>query len=147
MKSSEVTLDKAFWWAKGMFVAEKRKHHAGCKSWCTKVPLKAEDVSTTYYYYDAPAIAMLEYLRNKHFEINGPFTVVMTVKTVDGESHVYNVSIGEINFATKELDGLYDDLVKPTALKLIKAAADELEFKKVISVTTYVEDDSLEEES
>ena len=127
-----------------MLVAEKCKHHAGCKSWCCKIPLEGQELTTTYY-CDAPVDAMLEYLHDKHWEINGPFKVVMTVKTKKGEEHVYTVQIGEMNFATKDIDELRIHLVKPTALKLIRQAANELEFKKVISVTAYVEDDSLDE--
>ena len=140
MKTKEFTIEKAFWWANGLFVAEKRKHHAGCRSWCTIVPLEAQDVLTTPYYYDAPAEAMTEYLNKKQCDINGPFKVVMTVKTKKGEEHVYTVKIGEMNFATKDLDDLTYELVHPTALKLVKQAANELEFKKVISVTAYVEE-------
>ena len=140
MKTKEFTVDKAFWWAPNMLVAEKRKHHAGCKSWCTRVPLKAEDVLTTTYYCEAPAEAMTEYLNKKQCDIDGPFKVVMTVKTKNGENHVYNVQIGEMNFATKDLDELHTHLVQPTVLKLIRQAANELGFKKVISVTSYVEE-------
>ena len=122
-----------------MLVAEKRKHHAGCKSWCTRIPLEGQEL-TTMYYCDAPEAAMLEYLHDKHWEINCPFKVVMTVKTKKGEEHVYTVQIGEMNFATKDLDELRIHIVQPTALKLIRQAANELEFNKVISVTSYVEE-------
>lgn len=139
MKTKEFTVDKAFWWANGMFVAEKRKHHAGCKSWCTRIPLEGMELTTTYY-CEAPAEAMTEYLHKKQCDINGPFNVVMTVKTKKGEEHVYTVQIGEMNFSTKDLDELRIHLVQPTALKLIRQASNELEFKKVISVTSYVEE-------
>ena len=140
MKTKEFTIDNAFWWAPNMFVLEKRKHHSGCKSWCTRVTLKAEDVLTTTYYCEAPAEAMTEYLHKKQCDIDGPFNVVMTVKTKKGEEHVYTVQIGEMNFSTKDLDELHTHLIQPTVLKLLRQAADELEFNKVISVTAYVEE-------
>jgi len=140
MKSSEITVDKAFWWAPNLLVAENPKHHEGYKSWCTRVPLEGQELTTTYY-CEAPAEAMTEYLNKKQCDIDGPFKVVMTVKTKNGENHVYNIQIGEMNFATKDLDELHTHLVQPTVLKLIRQAGNELEFKKVISVTAYVEDD------
>lgn len=139
MKTKEFTVDKAFWWAPNLMVAEKRKHHAGCKSWCFKIPLEKDELTTTYY-CDAPAFAMTEYLHKKQCDINSPFKVVMTVKTKKGEEHVYTVQIGEMNFATKDLDELYTHLVQPTVLKLIRQAGNELEFDEVVSVTAYVEE-------
>lgn len=141
MNSTECTVENAFWWAPNMLALEKRKHHAGYKSWCTRVPLKEEDVLTTTYYCDAPKLAMAHYLHDKHWEIDGPFKVFMTVKTKKGEEHVYTVQIREMNFSTKEFEDFMTHLVRPTALKLIRQAANELEFKKVVSVTAYVEDD------
>lgn len=140
MKTSEVTVDKAFWWAPGMLVAEKIKHKSHKQCWITLSPLNAQDVLTTTYYWDATKLAMAQYLHNKHWEIDGPFKVVMTVKTKKGEEHVYTVQIGEMNFATKELEELMTHIVRPTALKLIRQAANELEFKNVVSVTSYVEE-------
>lgn len=139
MKTKEFTIDNAFWWGPNMLVLSKRKHHAGCKSWCTRIPLEGLE-STATYYCEAPAEAMTEYLHKKQCDIDGPFNVVMTVKTKKGDVHVYTVQIGELNFATKDLDELYTHLVQPTALKLLREAAKELEFKKVISVTSYVEE-------
>lgn len=139
MKTKEFTVEKAFWWANGMLVAEKAKHHAGCKSWCVKIPLE-KDVLTTTYYEDAPISAMTEYFDKKQCEIDGPFNVVMTVNTKKGEKHVYTVQIGEMNFATKDLVELQTHLVHPTVLKLMRQASNQLEFKKVISVTSYVEE-------
>jgi len=139
MKTKGFTVDNAFWWSPNLLVAEKPKHHAECKSWCFKIPLEGQELTTTYY-CDAPESAILEYLHDKHWEINGPFKVVMTVKTKNGEEHVYNVQIGEMNFATKDLDELRTHLVHPTVLTLIRHAGNELEFDKVVSVTAYVEE-------
>jgi hypothetical protein len=135
MKTKEFTVDKAFWWAPNLRVAEK----PGCKSWCTRIPLEGQELTTTYY-CDAPVEAMTEYLNKKQCDINGPFKVVMTVKTKNGEEHVYNVQIGEMNFATKDLDELHTHLVQPTVLTLVRQAGNELEFNKVVSVTAYVEE-------
>lgn len=140
MKSSEFTVDKAFWWAPNMLVAEKPEHHAHGQVWCSKIPLKDKDVLTTTYYCEAPTEAMTEYLNKKQCDIDGPFKVVMTVKTKKGEEHVYNVQIGEMNFATKDLDELQTHLVNPTVLKLMRQAGNELKFNEVVSVTAYVED-------
>lgn len=139
MKTKEFTVEKAFWWACGMLVAEKTKHHSQNKSWCCRVPLEGKELTTTYY-CDAPVEAMTEYLNKKQCDINGPFKVVMTVKTKKGEEHVYTVQIGEMNFATKDLDELHTHLITPTVLTLMRQAANELEFKKVVSVTAYVEE-------
>lgn len=139
MKTKEFTIDNAFWWAPNMLVPEIRKHHAGCKSWCCRIPLEGQELTTTYY-CEAPAEAMTEYLHKKQCDINGPFKVVMTVKTKKGEEHVYTVQIGEMNFATKGWDELHTHLIQPTVLKLLRHAANELGFKKVISVTAYVEE-------
>lgn len=140
MKTSEFTVDKAFWWAPGMLVAEKIKHKSHKQCWITLAPLNAQDVLTTTYYCEAPADAMTEYLQKKQCDIDGPFNVVMTVKTKKGEEHVYTVQIGEMNFATKDLDELHTHLIQPTVLKLLREAANELEFKNVVSVTSYVEE-------
>lgn len=134
-----ITIEKAFFWAPGMLVSDDKTPGLRGKSWYTLVPLKGQELTTTYY-YEAPEEAMLEYLHDKQWEINGPFNVVMTVKTKKGEEHVYTVQIGEMNFATKDIDDIRNSLVIPTALKLVREAANELRFNDVLSVTAYVEE-------
>lgn len=140
MKSSEFTIEKAFFWAPGMLVSDDKTHGMRGKSWYTIVPLKPEDVLTKSYYYEAPEEAMLDYLLHKQLEIDSPFNVIMMVKTKNGKNHIYTDTIGEINFATKDIDDIRDSLVIPTALKLIRKAANDLKFKDVLSVTACVEE-------
>lgn len=140
MKLSEFTIEKAFFWAPGMLVSDDKTPGLRGKSWYTIVPLKPEDALTKSYYYEAPEEAMLDYLLHKQLEIDSPFNVIMMVKTKNGKNHIYTDTIGEINFATKDIDDIRDSLVIPTALKLVRKAANDLKFKDVLSVTACVEE-------
>lgn len=110
-----------------------------------KALLLAMDSSRTQYCEDAPAMAMVDYLHRKQCETDSPFTVVLKLRTVDGKEHKYTVRIGEMNFATKNLEDLVKELVHPQSVKLVRGAAKELKFEEVALVTSYVEDDSLDE--
>lgn len=114
-------------------------------SMCSRAVLNAMNSAYTMYCEDAPAMAMTKYLQDKQCDIECPFKVVMKVRTTEGKGRMYSITITEINFATKDMVDLLDDLVRPTALKLVIQAAKELKFEEVASVTSYVEDDSLDE--
>lgn len=141
---TEVTIDKALWWDKQMLLKEMEKSEWR-GSMCSKAVLDAMNSVYTVYCEDAPALALTEYVHKKHCDINGPFKVVMKVRTKEGKGFMYSVQITEINFATKDMLDLVRELVHPTALKLVRQAAKELKFEDVALVTAYVEDDSLEE--
>lgn len=136
---TEVTIDNALWWDKRMLLKEMEKSEWR-GSMCTKAVLEAMNSPYTKYCEDAPSLAMTSYLQKKQCEIDGPFKVVMKVRTKEGKGRMYTVSIGEKNFATKDMLDLIRELVHPQALKLIKQAAKELKFEEVASVTAYVED-------
>ena len=144
MKSEEVTVDNALWWDKQMLLKEMEKSEWR-GSMCSKAVLNAMNSAYTTYCEDAPAIAMTDYLRKKQCDIDGPFKVLMKVRTTEGKGHMYSVTITEMNFATKDMVDLLRELVRPTTLKLVRQAAKELKFEEVASVTAYVEDDSLDE--
>lgn len=112
---------------------------------CSRAVLQAMNSAYTMYCEDAPAMAMTKYLHDKQCDIEGPFKVVMKVRTTEGKGRMYCVTITEINFATKDMLDLLQELVRPTALKLVRQAAQELKFGEVEYVTAYVEDDSLDE--
>ena len=109
-------------------------------SMCSKAVLDAMNSAYTMYCDDAPAMAMIGYLHKKQCNIDGPFKVMMKVRTTEGKGFMYSVLISEINFATKDMVDLLRELVHPTALKMVKQAAKELKFEDVASVTAYVED-------
>ena len=109
-------------------------------SMCSKAVLTAMNSAYTMYCEDAPSMAMIDYLRRKQCDINGPFKVMMKVRTTEGKGLMYSVLISEINFATKDMVDLIREIVHPTALKMVKQAAKELKFEEVASVTAYVED-------
>lgn len=144
MKSAEITIDNALWWDKQMLLKEMEKSEWR-GSMCSKAVLNAMNSAYTMYCEDAPAMAMTDYLRKKQCDIDSPFKVVMKVRTTEGKGHMYSVTIGVMNFATKDMVDLLSELVRPTTLKMVRQAAKELEFKEVASVTAYVEDDSLDE--
>lgn len=144
MKSEEITIDSALWWDKQMLLKEMEKSEWR-GSMCSKAVLKAMNSAYTMYCEDAPAMAMTDYLRKRQCDIEGPFKVVMKVRTTEGKGRMYSVTISEINFATKDMVDLLQHLVHPTAMKLVLQAAKELKFEEVASVTAYVEDDSLDE--
>ena len=140
MKSSEFTVADALWWDRKMLIADITKANLRGSPWFAKWALKALDDPLMPYYCDAPLLAVTEYLHDKHCEIDGPFKIVMTVKTIDGDKRVYTVQIGEMNFATKDFQDVLDEIGRPTALKLVREAAKELKFEEVISVSAYVEE-------
>lgn len=144
MKSAELTIDNALWWDKQMLLKEMEKSEWR-GSMCSKAVLKAMNSAYTTYCEDAPAMAMTDYLNKKQCDIDGPFKVVMKVRTTEGKGHMYSATITEMNFATKDMVDLLRELVRPTTLKLVRQAAKELKFEEVASVTAYVEDDSLDE--
>lgn len=109
-------------------------------SMCSKAVLNAMNSAYTMYCKDAPSMAMTDYLRKRQCDIDGPFKVVMKVRTTEGKGFMYNVLVSEINFATKDMVDLLQEIVHPTALKLVRRAAQELKFEEVASVTAYVED-------
>lgn len=139
-----VSIDRALWWDRNMLLREIEKPELR-GSMLRKALLLAMDSPHTQYCEDAPAMAMVNYLHRKQCEIDSPFTVVMKVRTVDGKEHKYTVCVGEMNFATKNLEDLVQELVRPESLKLVRGAAKELKFEEVALVTSYVEDDSLDE--
>lgn len=144
MKSAEITIDNALWWDKQMLLKEMEKSEWR-GSMCSKAILNAMNSAYTMYCEDAPSLAMTDYLRKRQCDIEGPFKVVMKVRTTEGKGRMYSVTITEMNFATKDIVELLQHLVRPTAMKLIIQAAKELKFEEVASVTAYVEDDSLDE--
>lgn len=144
MKSAEITIDNALWWDKQMLLKEMEKSEWR-GSMCSRAVLNAMNSAYTMYCEDAPSMAMIDYLKKKQCDINGPFKVVMKVRTTEGKGRMYSVTITEINFATKDMLDLLQELVKPTAMKLVRQADKELKFGEVASVTAYVEDDSLDE--
>ena len=144
MKSAEVTIDNALWWDKQMLLKEMEKSEWR-GSMCSKAVLNAMNSAYTMYCEDAPSLAMTDYLRKRQCDIEGPFKVVMKVRTTEGKGRMYSVTITEINFATKDMVDLLQELVYPTAMKLVRQAANELKFEEVASVTAYVEDYSLDE--
>lgn len=144
MKSAEITIDNALWWDKSMLLKEMEKSEWR-GSMCSRAVLNAMNSAYTMYCEDAPSMAMTKYLHDKQCDIDGPFKVVMKVRTTEGKGRMYSVTITEMNFATKDMVELLQHLVHPTVLKLVKQAAQELRFDEVASVTAYVEDDSLDE--
>lgn len=144
MKSSEVTIDNALWWDKQMLLKEMEKSEWR-GSMCSRAVLNAMNSAYTTYCEDAPAMAMTDYLCKKQCDIDGPFKAVMKVRTKEGKGFMYSVTITEINFATKDMVDLLQELVRPTALRMVRQAAKELKFEDIAYVTAYVVDDSLEE--
>lgn len=140
----EVTVDNALWWDKGMLLKEMEKSKWR-GSMCSKAVLNAMHSVYTTYCEDAPSLAMTEYLNKKNCDIDGPFKVVMKVRSKDGKGFMYSVSINESNSETKDIVELIRELVQPTALTLVTQAANELNFEDVKSVTAYVDDGRLDE--
>lgn len=138
MKSAEVTIDNALWWDKLMLLKEMEKSEWR-GSMCSKEVLNAMNSAYTMYCEDAPSMAIMKYLHDKQCDIEGPFKVVMKVRTTEGKGRMYSITITEINFATKDMVDLIRDLVHPTAIKLVRKASQELKFEEVASVTAYVE--------
>lgn len=140
----EVTVYNALWWDKQMLLKEMEKSEWR-GSMCSKAVLNAMNNVETTYCKDAPSLAMTEYLHKKNCDIDGPFKVVMKVMTKDGKGFMYSVSISEINSSSKDIVDMVRELVQPTALKLVRQAANELKFEDVKSVTAYVDDGRLDE--
>ena len=140
MKTEEFKIERALWWNKGMLLKEMEKSKWR-GSMCSRAVLQAMNSLETMYCEDAPALAMTDYLHKKQCDIEGPFKVVMKVRTTEGKGRMYSVTITEINFATKDMVDLLQHLVHPTVLKLIIQAAKELKFEEVASVTAYVVED------
>lgn len=140
MKTEEITIGNALWWDKRMLISEITKPDLQRGPLCAACVLKALEDPTTNYYSDAPLLAITEYLHDKQCDIDGPFKVVMKVRTIEGKGFMYNVLISEINFATKDMVDLQCHLARPTALKLIRQAAQELKFEEIEYVSAYVEE-------
>lgn len=136
---NEVTIERALWWNKAMLLREMEKS-GWSGGMCGEAILEAMNRLETMYCEDAPALAMTSFLKEKQCDIRGPFTVYMKVKTKQGKGYIFNVSIGEINFATKDMVDFQRELVRPTSFKLVRQAAKELKFEDVLSVTAYVDE-------
>lgn len=138
MKTEDYTLERAIYWDKGLLVKElvmsEWKDSMFSKAMFTVV----ESLETTYC-RNAPEMAMTEYILRQQCDIRNPFTVYMNVKTKDGKEHIFNVSISELNFVTKDIVDLQRDIVTPTSFSLVWQASKEIKFNEVKSVTAYVE--------
>ena len=102
MKTEEIAIGNALWWDKRMLISEITKPDLQRGPLCAACVLKALEDPTTNYYSDAPILAMTEYLHDKQCDIDGPFNVVMKVRTTEGKGRMYRVTINEINFARSE---------------------------------------------
>lgn len=139
MRTKDITMNTAFAWDKQLLIAKMAKNEA---NGILRGDVNLSQVLNnpyTAYFSDAPRNALTVYFKEHQCDIRGPFTVYMKVKTKQGKGYIYNVSIEEMNFATKDIVDLIKEVAIPQSIKLIREAAKEIPFADVVEVTSYVE--------
>lgn len=139
MRTKDITMKEAFAWDKQLLITKMAKNEA---NGILRGDVNLSQVLNnpyTAYFSDAPRNALTVFFKEYQCDIRGPFTVYMKVKTKQGKGYIFNVSIVEINFATKDIVDLIKEVAIPQSIKLVREAAKEIPFADVAEVTAYVE--------
>ena len=139
MRTKDITMKEAFAWDKQLLIAKMAKNEA---NGILRGDVNLSQVLNnpyTAYFSDAPRNALTVFFKENQCDIRGPFTVYMKVKTKQGKGYIFNVSICEMNFATKDIVDLIKEVAIPQSIKLVKEASKEIPFADVVEVTSYVE--------
>lgn len=139
MRTKDITMKTAFAWDKQLLISKIAKNKDN-GILCSEVNL-SQVLSNPYtaYFSDAPRNALTVFFKEYQCDIRSPFTVYMKVKTKQGKGYIFNVSICEMNFATKDIVDLIKEVAIPQSIKIVKEAAKEIPFADVVEVTSYVE--------
>jgi len=139
MRTKDITMKEAFAWDKQLLIAKMAKNEAnGILRGDVNISQVLNNPCTAYF-SDAPRNALTVFFKEYQCDIRGPFTVYMKVKTKQGKGYIFNVSIVEMNFATKDIVDLIKEVAIPQSIKLVREAAREIPFADVVEVTSYVE--------
>lgn len=139
MRTKDITMKEAFAWDKQLLIAKMAKNEA---NGILRGDVNLSQVLNnpyTAYFSDAPRNALTVFFKEYQCDIRGPFTVYMKVKTKQGKGYIFNVSIVEMNFATKDIVDLIKEVAIPQSIKIVREAAREIPFSDVVEVTSYVE--------
>jgi hypothetical protein len=139
MRTKDITMKEAFAWDKQLLIAKMAKNEANGILRGDVNLLQVLNNPYTAYFSDAPRNALTVFFKEYQCDIRGPFTVYMKVKTKQGKGYIFNVSIVEMNFATKDIVDLIKEVAIPQSIKLVREAAREIPFADVVEVTSYVE--------
>lgn len=135
----EKTIDNAFAWSKRVLLSKLKKDKGDYIVLDADIARTLEDPRTTYY-EDAIKEALIEYLHKmKCVLIDESFKVTLFVQGKKAGG-VIPMSIRSVfNFESNSIDTLIQELVIPTARKLVAEASKEFPFSEVKSVTCCVE--------
>lgn len=142
MKTEGITIADAFAWDKQVICMKLMKeNNKSFIAFDMNIAKVLDDDYRLTYYSDAVKMAIAEYAIKKKCVLDRTIRIAMTVKTRDGLEHPYYITVGNFFLADfADIDTIQQEVSKPTAFKLVRAASREIPFADVESVSCYVEE-------